>query len=55
MNVYEEIQAAIELAWATTDSETRQRQTELVGDTHTPTPEELIRIVAQKVRSKLLS
>lgn len=53
MTVYEEIQVAIDFAWATTDPETKQRQLELVGDSHKPTPEELVFLISQKVKSRL--
>jgi hypothetical protein len=33
---------AICAAWATTDSEAKQRQIELIGEDRVPTPEELI-------------
>ena len=49
MTVYEEIQAAIDHAWATGDPETKLRQIELVGDTHKPTPEELIFLISAKI------
>lgn len=49
MTVYEEIQAAIDLAWATGDPEVRQRQADLVGDSHIPTPEELIFAIVARI------
>lgn len=52
MNVYQEIQKAIDQAWATADPATKQRQIELVGDSHIPTPDELIALISSKVRSE---
>lgn len=52
MTVHEEIRAAIDLAWATTDPKAKQRQIELVGDSHVPTPEELIFLISAKILSK---
>lgn len=43
------IAAAIDEAWATRDPETRQKQIELVGDSHKPTPEEFLLLVSQKL------
>ena len=37
---------AIRAAWATTDSETKDRQIRLVGEGREPTPEEFITIVS---------
>lgn len=52
MTIYEEIQAAIDNAWETSDPETKQRQVELVGDSHKPTPEELIFLISAKILSE---
>ena len=52
MTVYEEIQAAIDLAWATEDPAVRQSQVNLVGDSHKPTPEELVLLISAKILSK---
>ena len=41
------IQEAIDHAWATTDPEVRFQQIRLVGDCHTPTPEEFIFLVSE--------
>lgn len=46
---YSEIAAAIDEAWATTDPIARQRQNELVGGTHKPTPEEFISLINRKL------
>ena len=43
------IREAIEEAWATSDPETKQRQVELVGDYHIPSPEEFILLIYQKI------
>lgn len=51
MTVYEEIQAAIDYAWATADPQTRQHQLDLIGDSHKPTPEELIFLISAKILS----
>ncbi len=40
---------AIREAWATTDPEVKQRQIDLVGDDHIPSPEELILIISQNI------
>lgn len=42
-----EMMAAIQEAWSTTNPETRQLQLDLVGDDHTPTPEELIFLISE--------
>ena len=52
MTVYEEIQAAIDYAWSTSDPQTKQRQLELVGDSHKPTPEELVFLISAKILSE---
>lgn len=49
MTVYEEIQAAIDCAWNTTDPEVKLNQVALIGDTHKPTPEELIFCICSKI------
>lgn len=38
--------AAIEEAWSTSDPEVKLTQTRLVGDSHIPSPEELITILS---------
>ena len=43
-----EMQSAIEDAWATTDHEVKDRQIRLVGDSHTPSPEELIFLISKE-------
>ena len=40
---------AIREAWTTTDPEVKQRQIELIGDDHIPSPEELILIISQNI------
>ena len=44
-----EIQEAIDEAWATADPEAKQTQIDLVGDSHIPSPEELILLISQKI------
>ncbi len=51
MTIYEEIQAAIDYAWSTYDPKIKQRQEELIGDLHKPTPEELIFLISAKILS----
>ena len=53
MTVYEEIQAAIDYAWETNDPQTQQHQVDLIGDSHKPTPEELIFSVLAKIFTKI--
>ena len=36
-------------AWVTSDSEVKRRQIQLVGDSHIPSPEELILLISQKI------
>lgn len=36
-------------AWATSDPEAKQRQIQLVGDSHIPSPEEFILLISQKI------
>lgn len=45
----ENITAAINDAWATTDPQTKQHQIDLVGDTHIPSPEEIIFLISSKI------
>lgn len=40
---------AIRIAWATTDPQTKDRQIQLVGDSHIPSPEELILLISSKL------
>ena len=40
---------AIRAAWATTDPQVRDQQIQLVGDSHTPSPEEFILLIYQKI------
>lgn len=40
--------AAISAAWATTDPQEKDRQIRLVGDSHTPSPEELILLISKE-------
>ena len=44
-----EIAAAIDQAWNNADPIVRQRQIDLVGDTHKPTPEEFLSIILTKI------
>jgi hypothetical protein len=44
--------ASITEAWVTSDPETKQRQIQLVGDSHIPSPEELILLISQKLLDK---
>lgn len=44
-----EMETAILAAWSTTDPVARQRQVELVGDSHIPSPEELIFLISQNI------
>ena len=46
------IQEAIDQTWATTDFVVRDRQIRLVGDSHIPSPEELILLISQKTLDK---
>jgi hypothetical protein len=41
--------AAITEAWRTADPQTKNRQIQLVGDSHIPSPEEIILLISQKV------
>ena len=43
------IQNLIDQTWATTDSVAKDRQIRLVGDSHIPSPEELILLISQKI------
>jgi hypothetical protein len=43
------METAIIAAWSTTDPVARQRQVELVGDSHIPSPEELIFLISQNI------
>ena len=43
------IQELIDQTWATTDSVAKDRQIRLVGDSHIPSPEELILLISQKI------
>jgi hypothetical protein len=43
-----EIMAAITAAWTTSDSQAKDRQIRLVGDYHTPSPEELILLISKE-------
>lgn len=47
-----EIHEAITAAWATSDPEVKLTQIQLVGDSHTPSPEELILLISQKLLDK---
>ena len=49
MTIYEEIQAAIDYAWATEDPQVKLNQTALIGDSHKPTPEELIFCICSRI------
>lgn len=44
-----DMDACIVEAWNTSDPAVRQRQIQLVGDSHVPSPEELILAISQKV------
>ena len=43
------IQELIDQTWATSDPEAKHRQIQLVGDSHIPSPEELILLISQKI------
>ena len=43
------IQDLINQTWVTSDPVIRQRQIDLVGDSHIPSPEELILLISQKI------
>lgn len=43
------IQELIDQTWATSDPEAKYRQIQLVGDSHIPSPEELILLISQKI------
>ena len=43
------IQDLIDQTWVTSDPVIRQRQIDLVGDSHIPSPEELILLISQKI------
>lgn len=43
-----EMNEAIQAAWATTDPQAKDRQIQLVGDSHIPSPEELIFLISLK-------
>lgn len=43
------IQDLIDQTWATSDPEAKQRQIRLVGDSHIPSPEELILLIYQEI------
>lgn len=43
-----EIQEAIDAAWATSDPNAKLTQIRLVGDSHVPSPEELILLISQQ-------
>lgn len=49
MTAYEEIQVAIDYAWDTEDPQVKLTQIALIGDTHKPTPEELIFCICAKI------
>lgn len=44
-----EIQEAIDAAWATSDPEVKLTQIQLVGDSHVPSPEEFMLLVADQI------
>ena len=44
-----EMAASIAEAWETADPAVRQRQIQLVGDSHIPSPEELIFLIYQNI------
>jgi hypothetical protein len=43
------IRDIIDQTWATTDPAVKDRQIHLVGDSHIPSPEELILLISQKI------
>lgn len=43
------IRELIDQTWATSDPEAKYRQIQLVGDSHIPSPEELILLISQKI------
>ena len=45
---YSDLAEAIAVAYTTFDPEAKRTQIELVGDSHIPTPEELISLISQK-------
>lgn len=48
MEIYNEIQEAINHAWATTDKKTRNAQLGLTGRLNPPTPDELIAAIIDR-------
>jgi hypothetical protein len=46
------IQDLIDQTWTTSDPEAKYRQIQLVGDSHIPSPEELILLISQKLLDK---
>ena len=48
---WSDMQEAILEAWATTDPQAKDRQIQLVGDSHIPSPEELIVLISNQVFS----
>ncbi len=44
-----EIQEVITEAWATSDPLVKDRQIRLVGDYHTPSPEEIILLISKEI------
>lgn len=43
-----DMEAAISAAWATADPQEKDRQIRLVGDSHTPSPEEFILLISKE-------
>lgn len=50
IDIYAEMQEAINLAWATTDPEIKRKQFELTGSTRVPTVAEFVFLVSQKIK-----
>lgn len=42
---YSDMSEAIECAWGTSDPQTKRKQIDLIGDSHKPSPEELILLI----------
>ena len=47
-----EMAAAIAEAWRTADPQAKDRQIQLVGDSHIPSPEEFILLISKKILDK---
>lgn len=49
---YSDMAEAIECAWGTSDPQTKRKQIELIGDSHKPTPEELMLLISTELFSE---